>query len=390
FTTCQKPRPEFDGFVSVHPLTQFSESEIVLATAARNFAQTVIKPLVSEMDENSEMNKNIIRGCFENGFMGAEIGEEYGGPGASFFDVLLVAEELAKVDPSVATLVDVQNTLVTLLIIDYGTEYQKNKYLPRLHQDFVGSFCLSEANSGSDAFAMKTVAKRDNDEYVINGTKMWISNAEYADFFLFANAEPKKGYKGITAFLNKMGIRASSTCPIYFDNVRVPSTMVLGEVGTGYKLAMKCLNVGRIGIGAQMVGLAEGCYEQSIFHIQERKQFNKRIIDFQSVQHQIADLRTQIECARLLVYNASRLLQAGLPHIMEASMAKWFASVVANNTASKCVELLGGVGFSKQSPIEKFYRDAKIGTIYEGTTNINLNTIAKLVDMEYLKRQAKA
>jgi len=340
----------------------------------------------------------VIEGVFANGLMGVEIPAKYGGPEAPFFNVVIVVEELAKVDPSVAVLVDVQNTLVAPLIIEKGTEEQKQKYLSRVHTDWIGSFCLSEESSGSDAFALKTVAKPDGDDFLITGTKLWISNAEHAQFFLvMANVDPSKGYKGITCFLvdrdmegvsvakheDKLGIRASSTCPVNFDSVRVPKTAILGEIGIGYKMAIECLNAGRIGIGAQMLGLAQGCIDQTIPYLQFRKQFNTRIIDFQSVQHQLADMACDIEAARLLVYNAARLKEARIPYIKEAAIAKLYSSNVATRVTSTCVELMGGVGFTKDYPIEKFYRDCKIGTIYEGTSNVHRNTIAKLLEAEY-------
>ncbi|VDO78235.1 unnamed protein product [Haemonchus placei] len=279
-----------------------------------------------------------------------------------------------------------------------GSEEQKEKYLPKIVSEWVGSFCLSEPSSGSDAFALKTVAKADGNDFIINGSKMWITNAGHASFFLvFANAEPSKGYKGITCFLvdrnqegvtvakkeDKLGIRASSTCSIFFENVRVPKTAILGEYGKGYKYAIECLNAGRIGIGAQMIGLAQGCFDATIPYLQERKQFNSRLIDFQGMQHQVSQVAVEIEAARLLVYNAARMKDNNIPFVKQAAMAKLYSSQVASSASSKCVEWLGGVGFTKEYPVEKYYRDAKIGTIYEGTSNIQLNTIAKLIDAEY-------
>ncbi|KAK5971719.1 hypothetical protein GCK32_006944 [Trichostrongylus colubriformis] len=366
--------------------------------SVRRFSNNVIKPLVHEMDEKSQMHQSVITGVFENGFMGIEIPEAYGGPGSTFFDAMLVIEGLAKVDPSVSVFVDVQNTLIAPLIMQLGTEEQKQKYLPKICSEWIGGFCLSEAGSGSDAFAMKTVAKADGDDFVINGSKMWITSAGHANFFLvFANADPSKGYKGITCFLvdrneegvsvgkkeDKLGIRASSTCSVFFDNVRVHKSAILGEYGKGYKYAIECLNAGRIGIGAQMIGLAQGCFDASIPYLQERKQFGSRLIDFQGMQHQIAQVAVEIEAARLLVYNAARMKDNNIPFVKEAAMAKLYASQVACSASSKCVEWLGGVGFTKEFPVEKFYRDAKIGTIYEGTSNIQLSTIAKLIDTEY-------
>ncbi|KAK6756402.1 hypothetical protein RB195_014674 [Necator americanus] len=393
-----KPRLDVEGHPPP-PVTQLSEHEMHLRDTVRRFSNNVVKPLVREMDEKSQMHQSVITGAFENGFMGIEVPEEYGGPGTSFFDSILVIEELAKVDPSVSVFVDVQNTLVVPLILQHGTEEQKQKYLRKACLEWVGSFCLSEAGSGSDAFGMKAIAKPDRDDFLITGTKLWISNAGHASFFLvFANADPSKGYKGITCFLvdrnqegvsverkeDKLGIRASSTCPVHFENVRVPKSAILGEYGKGYKYAIECLNAGRIGIGAQMLGLAQGCYDNAIPYLQERKQFGSRLIDFQGMQHQIAQVAVEIECTRLLVYNAARLKDNGINFVKQAAMAKLYSSQVATNTTSKCVEWLGGVGFTKEYPIEKFYRDAKIGTIYEGTSNIQLNTIAKLIDAEYM------
>ncbi|KAK6030024.1 acyl-CoA dehydrogenase family protein, partial [Ostertagia ostertagi] len=302
------------------------------------------------------------------------------------------------IDPAVSAFVDLQNTLILPLILELGTEEQKQKYLPKGCTEWIGSFCLSESSSGSDAFAMKTVAKADGGDYVINGSKLWITSSSHAKFFLvFANADPSKGHKGITCFLvdrdqegvsvdkeeNKLGIRASATCPVYFENVRVPKSAILGEYGKGYKYAIECLNAGRIGIGAQMVGLAQGCYDATIPYLQERKQFGTRIIDFQGMQHQIAQTAVEIEAARLLVYNAARMKENNIPFVKQAAMAKLYSSQVASSTTSKCIEWHGGVGFTKEYPVEKFYRDAKAGTIYEGTSNVQLNTIAKLIDAEY-------
>uniref|UniRef100_A0AAF5D3W5 Short/branched chain specific acyl-CoA dehydrogenase, mitochondrial n=2 Tax=Strongyloides stercoralis TaxID=6248 RepID=A0AAF5D3W5_STRER len=391
-----KSRP--DGQYPPPSITQLSEEEIAFQDSVRSFSNTVIKPLVKEMDEKNAMDKNVIKGCFENGLMGVEIPTKYGGTESSFFNVALIVEELAKVDPSVSVMVDVQNTLVVPLIIELGTEEQKQKYLTKAHKDTVGSFCLTEASSGSDAFALKTTAKASGDDFIINGSKMWITNAQYAKFFLvMANADTSKGYRGITCFIvdrdqqgvsvgkneDKLGIRASSTCTVNFDNVKVHKSAILGEYGKGYKYAIECLNAGRIGIGAQMLGLAQGCFDATIPYLQERKQFGNRIIDFQGMQHQIADVATEIEAARLLVYNSARLKENNIPYIKEAAMAKLYASNVATKTTSKCIEWMGGVGFSKEYPIEKFFRDCKIGTIYEGTSNIQLSTICKIIDKEY-------
>lgn len=366
--------------------------------AVKKYAQERIAPFVSKMDENSSMDDGVINSLFEQGLMGIEIGTEYGGTGSTFFSSILVIEELAKVDPSVAVLCDIQNTLINTLMSKLGTEKQKEKYLPRLATDMIGSFCLSEAGSGSDAFSLKTKAEKHNDYYIINGSKMWISNAEHAGVFLvMANADPSAGYRGITCFLvdrdteglqigkkeNKLGLRASSTCTLSFDNVKVHEKDILGKVGQGYKYAIGMLNEGRIGIAAQMLGLAQGCFDHAVPYTRQRVQFGKRIFDFQGMQHQIANVATQLEAARLLTYNSARLKEAGRPFIKEACMAKYYAAEVATVTTSKCIEWMGGVGFTKDYPIEKYYRDCKIGTIYEGTTNIQLSTIAKFVDQEY-------
>lgn len=380
------------------PLQTFTDEELMIKSTVKRFAQEQIAPLVSTMDENSKMDKSIIQGLFQQGLMGIEIDTKYGGTGSSFFSSILVIEELAKVDASVAVLCDIQNTIINTMLRKLGTEEQKATYLPRLATDVVGSFCLSEAGAGSDSFALKTRADKKGDHYVLNGSKMWISNAEYAGLFLvMANVDPSSGYKGITCFLvdrdtdglhigkpeNKMGIRASSTCPLTFDNVKVPQANIIGQVGHGYKYAIGSLNEGRIGIAAQMLGLAQGCFDYTIPYIKERIQFGKRLFDFQGLQHQVAHVATQLEATRLLTYNAARLLEAGRPFIKEASMAKYYASEVAGLTTSKCIEWMGGVGYTKEFPVEKFFRDAKIGTIYEGASNIQLNTIARRIDAEY-------
>ncbi|XP_075391225.1 short/branched chain specific acyl-CoA dehydrogenase, mitochondrial isoform X1 [Tenrec ecaudatus] len=399
------------------PLQTFTEEELMIKSTVTKFAQQQIAPLVSTMDENSTMDKSVIQGLFQQGLMGIEVDTKYGGTGASFFSSILVIEELAKVDASVAVLCDIQNTIINTLIKKHGTEAQKATYLPQLVSEKVGSFCLSEAGAGSDSFALKTQANKKGDYYVINGSKMWISNAEYAGLFLvMANVDPALGYKGITCFLvdrdteglhigrpeNKMGIRASSTCPLTFENVKVPETSVLGQVGHGYKYAIGSLNEGRVGIAAQMLGLAQGCFDYTVPYMKERVQFGRRIFDFQGLQHQVAHVATQLEAARLLTYNSARLVEAGRPFIKEASMAKYYASetamrsqpqaeklgfkthnLVAGLTTSKCIEWMGGVGYTKDYPVEKYFRDAKIGTIYEGASNIQLSTIAKRIDAEY-------
>ncbi|XP_051968821.1 short/branched chain specific acyl-CoA dehydrogenase, mitochondrial-like [Xyrauchen texanus] len=380
------------------PLQSYSEEEMMMRDAVKKFARDRIAPFVSKMDEDSAMDAEVIRSLFEQGLMGIEIGAEYGGTGSTFFSSILVIEELAKVDPSVSVLCDIQNTLINTLLMKLGTDEQKERYLTRLASDMIGSFCLSEAESGSDAFSLKTKAEKRNDYYIINGAKMWISNAEHAGVFLvMANADPAAGYRGISCFLvdrdadglhigkkeNKLGLRASSTCPLTFDNVKVHEKNILGEIGHGYKYAIGMLNEGRIGIAAQMLGLAQGCFDHTVPYTRQRIQFGKRIFDFQGMQHQIAHVATQLEAARLLTYNAARLKEAGRPFIKEACMAKYFAAEVASLTTSKCIEWMGGVGFTKDYPIEKYYRDCKIGTIYEGTTNIQLSTMAKYIDQEY-------
>ncbi|KAL1264911.1 hypothetical protein QQF64_005266 [Cirrhinus molitorella] len=380
------------------PLQSFSEEESMMRDAVKKFAQERIGPFVSKMDEDSVMDADVISALFQQGLMGIEIGAEYGGTGSSFFSSILVIEELAKVDPSVSVLCDIQNTLINTLLMNLGTDEQKQRYLPRLASDTVGSFCLSESESGSDAFSLKTKAEKRSDYYIINGSKMWISNAEHAGVFLvMANANLAEGYRGITCFIvdrdtdglhigkkeNKLGLRASSTCALTFDNVKVHEKNILGKVGQGYKYAIGMLNGGRIGIAAQMLGLAQGCFDHTVPYTRQRIQFGKRIFDFQGMQHQIAHVATQLEAARLLTYNAARLKEAGRPFIKEACMAKYFAAEVATLTTSKCIEWMGGVGFTKDYPIEKYYRDCKIGTIYEGTTNIQLSTMAKMIDQEY-------
>lgn len=374
------------------PLTMLSEEEEMMRDTVTRFATEKIQPLVSEMDQKSEMDESIIDGMFEQGLMAIEVDADYGGANSSFFVSCLVVEELAKIDPAVAVMCDIQNTLIVTLFRKYGTPEQKAEYLPFLARNMVGSFCLSEVASGSDAFAMETKAEKKGDYFVINGSKMWISNAEQAGVFLvFANAAPEKGYKGISTFIvpreteglslgkkeDKLGIRASSTCPVHFDNVKVHESNILGQLGHGYKYAIGSLNEGRIGIGAQMLGLAQGCLNCTVPYTHERKQFGQKIWDFQAVNHQLAHVFTQIEAARLMVYNAARRKEAGLSFLREAAMAKYFAGEVAALTTTRCIEVMGGVGFSKQYPIEKFYRDCKIGAIYEGTSNIQLSTIAK-------------
>jgi alkylation response protein AidB-like acyl-CoA dehydrogenase len=344
------------------------------------------------MDEHAKISRDLVTELFDLGVMGIEIPEAYGGAGASFFHAVLAVEELSRVDPSIGVLVDVQNTLVVNALLRWGSDEIKRRYLPRLASNTVGAYALSEAGSGSDAFALTTRARDEGDQFVITGRKLWITNGNEADVFLvFATMNPDAGYRGITAFVvergftgftvgkkeDKLGIRASSTCELIFDECRVPKSNVLGEVGKGYKTAIETLNEGRIGIGAQMIGLAQGALDHTIKYVGERKQFGKAIGEFQSVQHQIARAATEIEAARLLVYNAARLRDAKLPFLTEAAMCKIFSSEVAERTASLAVNLFGGNGFVKDYPVEKLYRDAKIGQIYEGTSNLQLQTIAK-------------
>jgi short-chain 2-methylacyl-CoA dehydrogenase len=376
------------------PLTALSEEERMFQDAIRRFARERIGPYVREMDAAAIFRKDLLHEMFELGLMGIEIPEEYGGQGGSFFQSVLAVEALAAVDPSAAVIVDVQNTIANNVIIRWGTDDQKRRYLPKLASETVASFALSEAGSGSDAFALATRATKRGDEYFITGRKLWITNAGEAGLFLvFANANPDAGHRGITCFLverdfpgfqvgkkeDKLGIRASSTCELILDDCRVPATNVLGEVGKGYKIAIETLNEGRIAIGAQMTGLAQGALDHAIGYAKQRQQFGKPIAEFQGVQFELAQMATEVEAARLLVYNAARLRDFGHPYVTEAAMAKYFASQVAEDTASRAVEIFGGVGFTKDYPVEKLYRDAKIGRIYEGTTNIQKLTIAKQI-----------
>ena len=374
------------------PLTSLTEDEQLFQATVRRFAREQIRPWVREMDEAGVFRKDIIRQFFEMGLMAIEIPDEFGGQGGTFFQSVLAVEELSAVDPSAGVIVDVQNTICNNALLRWATPVQKSRYLPRLAKDMVASYALSEAGSGSDAFAMATRAEDRGDHYLLNGRKLWITNASEAGFFLlFANANPEAGYKGITAFLverefpgfqvgkkeDKLGLRASSTCELILDNCRVPRENVMGEVGKGYKIAMETLNEGRIAIGAQMIGLARGALDHAIAYAGERKQFGKPIGEFQGVQFDLAKMAIQVEAARLLVYNAARLRDAGRPFVTEAAMAKYYSSEIAEQVASKAIEIHGGVGVTKDYPVEKLYRDAKIGRIYEGTSNIQLMTIAK-------------
>jgi alkylation response protein AidB-like acyl-CoA dehydrogenase len=374
------------------PLTQLNEEELLFRETVRRFAKEQITPLVREMDESAVLNKGLLKQLFELGLMGIEIPEEYGGQGGNFFQCVLAIEELSAVDPSVGVVADVQNTIVNNAIMCWGSNAQKTKYLTRLAADTVGAYALSEAGSGSDAFALATTAQDAGDHFVLNGRKLWISNANEAGVFvLFANANPAAGYRGITAFLvergfsgfavgkkeDKLGIRASSTCELILDNCIVPKENVLGEVGKGYKIAIETLNEGRIAIGSQMIGLARGSLDHAVRYAKQRKQFGQAISTFQAVQFDLAKMATELEAARLLVYNAARLRDAGLPFVKEAAMAKYFASEAAERIASKSIEIHGGVGVTRDYPVEKLWRDSKIGRIYEGTSNIQLLTIAK-------------
>jgi len=375
-------------------LTTLTEDEKMLQEAARDFAESVIKPKVHEMDEKAKLDPDLIQEFFDMGLMGIEIPESYSGGGGSFFMSIVAIEQISRVDASAGVFMDVQNTLVNNAFLNFGSDDIKERYLPQLATKKVGAYCLSEAGSGSDAFALKASAKEEGDHYVLNGSKMWITNANEADIFLvFATVDPGEGYKGITAFIverdfegfsvskkeNKLGIRASSTCEILLEDCKVPKENVLGEVGKGYKVAMETLNEGRIGIGAQMIGIAQGALDATLEYTQEREQFGKAISDFQGVQFQLAKMATDIETARLLVYNAARMKENGDKFLKEAAMAKYHASEVAENVTSQAVDLFGGYGYVKEYPVEKYYRDAKIGKIYEGTSNMQLNTIAKLL-----------
>ena len=383
--------------VAAQALTVLSEEEKIFASSVREFAEAEIKPYVREMDEKQKLRPEILEKCFELGLMGIEPGDEFSGSGGSFFRAILAIEELARVDASVSVCVDVNNTLVINAFLNYAGDEVRKKYLPRLCQDTVGAYCLSEAGSGSDAFALQTKAEDKGDHYLLNGRKMWITNGNEAGIFIvFANIDQSKGYKGITAFVvekgfpgftvgkkeDKLGIRASSTCELLFDNCRVPKENVLGEIGKGYKIAIETLNEGRIGIGAQMIGLAQGAFEAALAYTKERKQFGQRICDFQGVQFQIAEMATEIEAARLMVYNAARLKDAGQPFIKQAAMAKLYASLIAEKVASTAVDLFGGYGYVKDYPVEKYFRDCKIGQIYEGTSNMQRQTIAKMLIAE--------
>jgi butyryl-CoA dehydrogenase/short/branched chain acyl-CoA dehydrogenase len=371
-----------------------TEDEILFRDNVRQFADESIRPKVRQMDEKAVFEPALIDQFFHLGLMGIEVPEQYGGAGGKFFDAILAVEEISKVDPSAGVIVDVQNTLVNNALLRWTNDEQKRRYLPRMTSNTVGAYALSEAGSGSDAFALQTRAQLKGSEYVLNGRKLWITNGKEAGvFILLATVDPAAGYKGVTAFIvektfpgfsvgkkeDKLGIRASSTCELILEDCRVPKDNVLGEAGKGYKIAIETLNEGRIGIGAQMLGLARGAWESALKYAQERKQFGQSIADFQGIQFQLAQMATEIEAVRMMVYNAARMKDAGMNFVKEAAMTKLFASQVAERVASLAVEIFGGVGFTKDYPAEKFYRDAKIGKIYEGTSNMQLQTIAKLL-----------
>jgi alkylation response protein AidB-like acyl-CoA dehydrogenase len=375
-------------------LSTLSEEEEMFREAVRDFAEAEIAPRVGDMDKNQAFDADLLPQLFELGLMGIEVPEDMGGAGSTFFTSILVVEELSRVDPSIGVLVDVQNTLFINAILSWGSEAQKEHYLPLLATNTVGAYALSEAGSGSDAFALTCRATQDGDDWIINGQKLWITNGKEAGVFVvFANVNPDAGYKGITAFLvetgvegftvgkkeDKLGIRASSTTELLFENVRIPPEKVLGEVGKGYKVAIETLNEGRIGIGAQMVGLAQGALDHTVKYVQEREQFGRTIGSFQGVQFQLAQMATEIEAARLLIYNAARLKDSGKPFLAEAAMGKLYSSQVAARVTSTAVDLHGGYGFTREYPVEKLYRDAKVGAIYEGTSNMQLQTIAKIL-----------
>jgi butyryl-CoA dehydrogenase/short/branched chain acyl-CoA dehydrogenase len=374
------------------PLTLLSDEERQFQESVNRFARERIATHVRSMDETGVFRKELLQELFELGLMGIEVAEEYGGQGGSFFQSVIAIEELAKVDPSASVIVDVQNTLCIAAIARWGAEVQKRQWLPRLAKDTVGSYALSEASSGSDAFALATRAIAEGDGYRLTGRKLWITNAAEAGLFLvFATVNPEAGYKGITAFLiergtpglaigkkeDKLGIRASSTCEVILDDCRVGADDVLGEIGKGYKVAIETLNEGRIGIGAQMTGLAQGALGHALKYAKERRQFGRAIAEFQGVQFELAEMAVDVEAARLLVYNAARLRDAGMEFVTQAAMAKYFASQVAERVASRAIEIFGGAGFTKDFPVEKLYRDAKIGRIYEGTSNMQRLTIAR-------------
>jgi butyryl-CoA dehydrogenase/short/branched chain acyl-CoA dehydrogenase len=387
-------QPVFQQIIPGAPLTALSEDELMFRQTVRQFAEDQIRPLVEKMDREAIMDKGLVKQFFDLGLMGINIPAEYGGADSSFFMACLAVEELSRVDASAGVMVDVQNTLVSNAIGRWGNEQQKRKYLSRLASDTVGAYALSEAASGSDAFGLQTKAEDRGDHFILNGRKLWTTNgAEAGIYIVFATTDPKLGYKGITAFLvdrevpgfavgkkeDKLGIRASSTTELILEDCRAPKENVLGEVGKGYKVAIETLNEGRIGIGAQMVGVAQGAFEHALAYAKERKQFGQPIAEFQAIQFQLAEMATEIEAARLMMYNAARLKDAGQNFVKEAAMAKYFTSQAAERVTSLVIEIYGGYGYTKDYPAEKYYRDAKIGKIYEGTSNMQLQTIAKLL-----------
>jgi len=380
--------------VAPQSLLALTEDEQLFRDSVRQFAEEAVRPLVKEMDEKGVFEHSLIEQFFQLGLMGIEIPEQYGGSGASFFEAILAVEELARVDPSAAVVVDVQNTLVNNAILRWANEEQKKKYLPKMASEWVGAYALSEAGSGSDAFALQCRAQDKGDHWLLNGQKLWITNAKEASLFiLLTTVDPAAGYRGITAFLveknfpgfsvgkkeDKLGIRASSTCELILEDCKVPKENLLGEAGKGYKIAIETLNEGRIGIGAQMLGLAQGALDVAVKYAQERKQFGQPIANFQAIQFQLAQMATEVMALRMMVYNVARMKDAGMSFLKEAAMTKLYAPQVAERVASMAVEILGGYGFSKDYPAEKFFRDSKIGSIYEGTSNMQLATIAKLV-----------
>ena len=386
--------PETAVLSSAVPLTTLSDDELLFRENVREFAEDKVRPLAKEMDEKGVFDRGLVEHFFQLGLMGIEIPEQFGGAGGEFFEAILAVEELSRADASAGVIVDVQNTLVNNALLRWATAEQKKRYLTRMAADTAGAYALSEAGSGSDAFALQTRAELKGSDYVLNGRKLWITNAKEAGIFvLFASVDPAAGYKGITAFIiekefpgftvgkkeDKLGIRASSTCELILEDCRVPRENVLGEVGKGYKIAIETLNEGRIGIGAQMLGVARGAWEYAANYAQERKQFGKAISEYQGIQFQLAQMATEIEAARLMVYNAARMKDAGVPFVKEAAMTKLFCSQVAERVTSLAIEIYGGYGFTKDYPVEKYWRDAKIGKIYEGTSNMQLQTIAKLV-----------
>jgi butyryl-CoA dehydrogenase/short/branched chain acyl-CoA dehydrogenase len=386
--------PETLQLASPSPLTTLTDDEILFRDNVRQFAEDKIRPLAKEMDEKAVFDHGLLDQFFQLGLMGIEIPEQYGGAGGKFFEAILAVEEFSRADASAGVIVDVQNTLVANAILRWASEDQKKRYLPKMAADTLGAYALSEAGSGSDAFALQTKADVKGNDFILNGRKLWITNGKEAGLFiLFATLDASKGYKGITAFLiernfpgftvgkkeDKLGIRASSTCELILEDCRVPRENVLGELGKGYKIAIETLNEGRIGIGAQMLGVTRGAWEYAAKYAQERTAFGKPIAEFQAIQFQIAQMATEIEAARLMVYNAARMKDAGLNFVKEAAMTKLFTSQVAERVTSLAIEVYGGYGFTKDYPVEKYWRDAKIGKIYEGTSNMQLATIAKLV-----------